>query len=203
MSREVIGNKSLFTIFTAALLLTPSESVAHLVTTGMGPVYDGLGHLLLTPEDLIPALILAMYCGLRGARSGRMLLFVLPASWFLGGILGIAGAYTLEFPVQVCSFLLIGVLVAADIKLPPPVITLLAAIVGSVHGFLNGVALREGPAALGLLGIIATLFVAVALVAALVVSIRVQWMRVVVRVFGSWVFASGLLLAGWLLKGKM
>lgn len=36
-----------------ALILTLNSSLAlaHLVTTGMGPVYDGIGHLLLTPED--------------------------------------------------------------------------------------------------------------------------------------------------------
>ena len=35
------------------VLLRPSDAAAHLVTTGMGPVYDGIGHLLLTPEDLV------------------------------------------------------------------------------------------------------------------------------------------------------
>ena len=36
-----------------ALLLWPWCAEAHLVTTGLGPVYDGLGHLLVTPEDLL------------------------------------------------------------------------------------------------------------------------------------------------------
>jgi len=38
----------------------PSEAAAHLGTTGMGPVYDGIGHFLLTPEDLVPVLALAL-----------------------------------------------------------------------------------------------------------------------------------------------
>ena len=53
------------------MLLRPSDAAAHLVTTGMGPVYDGIGHLLLTPEDLVPVLALALYAGLRGAADGR------------------------------------------------------------------------------------------------------------------------------------
>ncbi len=186
---------------TALLLLMPAESMAHLVTTGMGPVYDGIGHLLLTPEDLIPAFILAMYCGLRGIQSSRIVLFVLPASWFLAGLGGIGGAYSSGFPLQVCSFLVIGLLVAADLRLPTAAIILLAAVVGSVHGFLNGVALGESQAVLGLVGIMAALFVLISLVAALVISIRIQWLRIAVRVLGSWTVASGVLMIGWYLKG--
>ena len=62
----------------AAALLTPLEAAAHLVTTGMGPVYDGIGHLLLTPEDLIPVFAIALYAGLRGRTPGRRALFFLP-----------------------------------------------------------------------------------------------------------------------------
>ena len=64
-----------------ALLLSPSRAAAHLVTTGMGPVYDGIGHLLLTPEDLVPVLALALYAGLRGAVAGRRAMFLLPVAW--------------------------------------------------------------------------------------------------------------------------
>ena len=39
---------------------------AHLIETGLGPVYDGIAHFALTPEDLIPALALAVLAGLRG-----------------------------------------------------------------------------------------------------------------------------------------
>ena len=73
-------SRLLFTILAAAVAL-PSPALAHLVTTGMGPVYDGIGHLLLTPEDLVPVLALSCYCGLRGARAGRWAMFLLPAAW--------------------------------------------------------------------------------------------------------------------------
>ena len=39
--------------------------------------------------------------------------------------------------------------------------------------------------------------VIVALVAALVVSLRWEWTRIAVRVAGSWIVAIGLLLFGW------
>lgn len=189
----------------AAGLLWSNRAKAHLVTTGMGPVYDGIGHLLLTPEDLIPVVALAMYCGLQGARHGRYLLFILPLCWFAGGLLGLAGSSAPEWQAagQAGSFLLIGMLVAADVRLPVAATGVVALLVGSAHGFLNGIALHEGPAALGLLGIMAALFVLVSLVSALVVSIRIPWLKIVVRVLGSWVAASGMLMAGWYLKGTL
>jgi len=47
----------------------------------------------------------------------------------------------------------------------------------------------------------AALFVVVTLSSALVVSVKRPWGRVVVRVMGSWVAASGMLMVGWYLKG--
>ena len=43
----------------AVAVLVPSPVEAHLVTTGLGPYYDGIGHLLITPQDLLPLLALA------------------------------------------------------------------------------------------------------------------------------------------------
>src|ERR1039457_3005757 len=56
-------------IFTVAMCPVPAE--AHLNSTGMGPVYDGLMHFLTSPEDFAPVLALALLAGLRGASYGR------------------------------------------------------------------------------------------------------------------------------------
>jgi hypothetical protein len=53
-----------------------------------------------------------------------------------------------------------------------------------------------------LLGISAVLFVLTPLVSALVVSIRTYWVRIVMRVAGSWIAAIGLLMLGWALRLK-
>ena len=102
-------------VFSAALL-KPSDAAAHLVTTGMGPVYDGIGHLLLTPEDLVPALAVALYAGLRGRAPGRRALFFFPLAWLLGGFIGLAADAMPTFPVSAFSFLLVGILLAADLR---------------------------------------------------------------------------------------
>ncbi len=183
-----------------ASLCCPSSAAAHLVMTGMGPVYDGIGHLLLTPEDLVAALSLALYAGLRGPISGRRTMFLLPFAWLIGGIAGLAVNALPTFPVSAVSFLVTGGLVAADFYMPVSAVMVLGIVFGFAHGFLNGVALNEGAGILGLLGIMIMLFILTAFAAALVVSLNKPWARIAVRVSGSWTFAIGLLMLGWFIR---
>jgi hydrogenase/urease accessory protein HupE len=183
-----------------ALLGPPSPASAHLVTTGMGPVYDGIGHLLLTPEDLVPVLALVLYAGLRGTVAGRRTMFLLPAAWFLGGMTGFAVSGIPALPIAAISFLLLGILVAADLRLSADLVAVLAIAIGLIHGFFNGGALKEGAGIFGLLGIMVVIFVLAGVAAAFVVSLRKPWTRIAVRVTGSWISASGLLMLGWLIR---
>ena len=89
---------------------------------------------------------------------------------------------------------------AADLYMSADAVSILAIAIGLLHGFLNGTALKEGAGTLGLLGIMIMLFVLVALVSAIVVSLKKHWTRIAVRVAGSWIFASGLLMIGWLIR---
>jgi urease accessory protein len=61
-----------------ALALGASRAEAHLVTTGLGPVYDGISHFLMSPEDLVPAFALALLAGQCGPETAGRVLFVLP-----------------------------------------------------------------------------------------------------------------------------
>lgn len=198
--RSRFGKISAGLVAGIALLGIPARAAAHLVTTGMGPVYDGIGHLLLTPEDFVPVLALALYAGLRGTAAGRKAMFQLPLAWLVGGLIGTTVSLTIPFPVAALSFLLLGGLVAADLCLPAAAVTVLSVLLGLAHGFLNGVALSEGAGTLGLVGITAILFVLVTLAAALVISLGKPWMRIAVRVGGSWIAAMGLLMFGWALR---
>lgn len=184
-----------------ALASCPSRAEAHLVTTGLGPLYDGLLHFALAPEDLVPVLALALLAGLRGVIHGRRVLFVLPAAWLLGGVIGLTMHGGVSLVWTALSFVLLGGLVALDARLPLGATTLLAALLGLGHGYLNGAALAPpGLGAVGLLGIVAAAFTLVALAASFVVPLRVVWARVVVRVAGSWIAAIGLLLIGWAIR---
>jgi hydrogenase/urease accessory protein HupE len=99
-------------------------------------------------------------------------------------------------------FVLLGGLVVADVKLSLHAMTMLAALLGLVHGYLNGNGMGLSVTAIvAALGLTAAVFVLVALVAALVVPLRAPWARIAVRVGGSWIAASGILLIGWSLRG--
>lgn len=189
-------------LLVAAAVLLPTGAHAHLVNTGLGPFYDGVSHFALTLEDLVPALALALLAGQHGSRVGRLTLFALPASWLLGGLLGLA-VPTVESAsvVTTASFLALGGLVAAEARLTTESVTGLAMVVGLIHGYLNGAAMTQAKlGALGVVGIVTTLFVLVALAAAMVVAIRAPWARIAVRVAGSWIVAIGLLVLGWSLR---
>ena len=181
-----------------AALLWPGVAHAHLVTTGMGPVYDGIGHLVLTPEDWVPVVALALFAGLRGAEAGRGALFLLPAAWVAGGLLGFSAHAVPLFPIPALLFLILGLLVATDLRLPAKFVMGLAVGLGLLQGFLNGTSLGF----LELAGATATIFVSVALLAAFVVSLKQPWTRIVVRVMGSWIAASGLFMLGWFVHGR-
>ena len=183
----------------AFVFLLPATSHAHLVNTGLGPFYDGVSHFALTPEDLLPALAMALLAGQGGARAGRLTLFALPGAWLLGGLAGIAfPTISSATALTTVSFLALGGLVAAEARLRPEWVAGLALVVGLLHGTLNGAAMSQAKlGALGLVGIVSTLFVVVALAAAMVVALRAPWTRIAVRVAGSWIVAIGLLLLGW------
>jgi len=192
-------SRRLLMVVGAVLLLWPVTAHAHLVNTGLGPLYDGVSHLFLSPDDLLGVLAMALLAGLGGRRYGRVVLFAMPLAWFAGGLVGLQASAEISLPVvNTLSFLVVGALVAADQKLPLGLVVAIAAGVGLLHGFLNGTAVAQtGGGALALVGIAASVFVMVALVAAFVVSLRPVWMRIAIRVAGSWIAAIGLLMLGW------
>ena len=199
MNRAIQSRLPLYTFvaFTLLMWVTPAE--AHLNSTGMGPFYDGLVHFLMSPEDIIPVFALALLAGLRGVEYGRRALFVLPIAWLLGAFAGLSAAIAAPHPfIGAAWFLLLGGLVAADAKLSPRVTAILAALVGLYHGYLNGTGMGQSLTTLVvLMGLVFATFVLVALVAAFVVRLHASWMRIGVRVMGSWIAASGLLMLGW------
>ena len=184
-----------------ALRCTPAN--AHLNTTGMGSLYDGLVHFLTSPEDLVPTIAAALLAGLRGAPYGRRALFTLPAAWLVGILFG-ATAAALSTGMLWASlwFVALGGLVVADAKLSLRALTALCALFGVLHGFLNGTGMGLSASAIvAALGLASAVFVLTVLVAALVVSLRAHWARIAVRVGGSWIAASGVLMLGWSLRG--
>ncbi len=202
--RKVRPKESRWVLMVGAILavaLSPLPVEAHLNSTGMGPVYDGLLHFLLSPEDILSVLALALLAGRRGAEHGRRALFVLPGAWLAGGLLGLTVTAPRGGALTFVSFLLLGGLLAADVKLPLRATTALAGLIGLFHGYLNGAGMgRPAEGALALLGLVIAVFIVVALASSFAVSLRQLWARIAVRVVGSWIVASGLLMFGWAIR---
>jgi urease accessory protein len=182
-----------------AALLTAGPAQAHLMNSGFGPFYDGLAHPLISPEDLLPAIAMTLLAGLGGARHGRYVLATLPSAW----LAGMAAGWAIGLPsapawlIAVVTVLL-GALVASDLRLPLSVVIAMAAALGALHGYDNGRDLAATTGALlAIAGIACSLFALVSLIGGQVAVLRAQWARLAVRISGSWIAAIGLLMLGW------
>jgi urease accessory protein len=189
----------LFWLTLAITLIVAPSAQAHLMNTGFGPFYDGLTHLFVTPEDLLPVIALALLAGLRGPRFGRAVLFALPIAWLVGSAAGILLAPQVTLPVaETIVTIALGALLAADCPIPFAAVGGLAILLGLLHGSLNGTELSKTNASGQITaGVAAALFVVVSLLAGQAASVYVPWVRIAVRVAGSWIAATGLLLLGW------
>lgn len=179
----------------------PSVAQAHLNATGMGPIYDGITHFGLSPEDYLPTIALAFFAGLRGPATTRLLLAVLPLAWLAGGFAGLAGLAPPAAAMSAATaamFLVVGGGLAANLEPPRIVIAGVAAALGALRGVadLSGVD-ASLPHLASLAGMAASVFVVFAVAASLTLPLTRAWMVIAVRVSGSWLAASGLLLAGW------
>ncbi|HXW07801.1 MAG TPA: HupE/UreJ family protein [Vicinamibacterales bacterium] len=176
---------------------------AHLVTSGLGPIYDGIAHVFVTFEDLIPIVAIGFLAGQNGPRAARTALLVITVTWFAFGAVGWWAAVPASLPFPgIGLFVLLGVLIALGWPLPLPAIAGLAAILGALHGMVNGADIaRDARDPVALVGIAATVFVLMTLSSAHVVGLTAPWSRVAVRVAGSWIAAIGMLMLGWALRG--
>lgn len=182
----------------------PATAHAHLVQTGFGTFYDGINHLLITPSDLLLVIALALFAGLNGRTSSRIVLVGLPLAWLVGGVAGMLVATESTLPwMTTLSFGLAGGLVAANVKLREMSVAVLAVSLGLVHGFVNGASMTPGGDDwLALAGATAATFAFATVLSAIVVSLKRDWQRIAVRVAGSWMVAICLLMFGWLWKGS-
>jgi len=82
---------------------------------------------------------MALLAGLTGPAAGRRALFALPAAWLAGGQAGyVSDVALLPAGVTSLSLMALGILTAADLQLAPPVVTAIAVVLGTAHGWMNG-----------------------------------------------------------------
>ena len=141
-------------------------------------------------------------CGLRGADHGKRAFFVVPLAWLLGSFVGLVALTPQSNDIVSASWLLVlGALIALDAKLPLAATTALGALLGLMHGYSNGSGMNLTLAVvLALLGLATAVATMTALPAAAGVRFGGGWTRIAIRVAGSWIAASGLLLLGWSIR---
>lgn len=178
-----------------------SPAHAHLVETGFGAFYDGIAHFAVSLADLLVVVGLALFAGLRGTRAARHAVFALPVAWLAGGACGAQWPAAASLPLlTTLSFALVGLLVALDARLSTAGVTVLVVVAGALHGFANGATMTSEASGLALSGAVCALFFVNTVLAAEVTVLPVGWPRIVVRVAGSWIAATGMLMLGWLAR---
>jgi urease accessory protein len=189
--------------FLLPLLLVAAPARAHLVSTELGPFYDGAAHPLVTPEDLLLILGFAVLAALPGVRAGRRTLAALTTAWAIGVLAGF-GIAPAEIVVPMASAALLVVLGlggAFRLRLRTGWLAFLAVAVGLSRGFLNGAAAHAADGVwLSALGIATGVFLAAALAMGLTARLEKRHWTVVLQVAASWIAAIGLLMLGWELQ---
>jgi len=179
----------------AWLLITAAPASAHDVVPGVGGSLGGLLHPVLVPAHALALTALGLLVAQQAPRHRMGLLAAFAAS--LGaGILVIVSA----FAVADAQYAVLGVAAAAGlaVALARPLLAPVAALVGLFGGV--AVELDSAPEEismqrtfLSLVGTAVGALLVVVLVAGLAIHLRRGWQRIGVRIVGSWIAASAIL----------
>lgn len=183
-----------------ALAAAPRTVQAHLVTSGGGPFFDGLIHFYVSPDDFLTVMALALFSGLAGKKTARVLVLTLPISWLLGTVAGMQVSNISQLDTQFVgvSMLCTGLLLGINLKLPTGWLIFVGLLIGAWHGFTNGLNITAtGTSGLAAIGNTLAASLVALLLSAAAVSLTRSWQVIAVRVVGSWVAAIGLLVLAW------
>lgn len=182
----------------AALALTVSPALAHDAFGNAGAFWGGFLHPLTALEHVLAIIAFGLLAGLQPPRPVFAALLTLALALAVGGIAGMAGWLPPDLGLAAAgSIAVVALLVAVARPLPPPVLIALALVLGLLHGAANGAAVPVGADRIAfLLGLVAGPTLLAHLLGGAVRHLEAPWVRVAVRVLGSWLTAVGLLVLG-------
>ncbi|WP_315781144.1 HupE/UreJ family protein [Bradyrhizobium sp. SZCCHNPS1003] len=193
-------------LLASVLLLTQAQIAdAHIVSARLGDFYAGALHPLLTLQDVVVWVALALLAGSLGAASGRWLVVVFPVGLCAGLALAAGSGVTAVSPfVDAATILILGLLLATALRIPVVLLSVVAFVLGVMRGAANAGEL--GPQTDRLLyaaGLAGAGYATITLVMALALSFRrpdteplSSWRGIAVRAVGGWVAAIGMMMAG-------
>jgi urease accessory protein len=176
-------------------VLGPTPALAH-GSLAIGDFYTGMFHPLFHFDTLLPTLAVALWSG----QLGGLYAWRLPLVFLGAAVLGaVAGILEVEFglggPLIRISILVLGLLVATRGKLPVIVALALIFLFGVSQGQTNTYnpgGEYERPL-LFLAGLVSSIGLILFHVVTRVARYRAFWVQTAVRVVGSWIAATGLL----------
>jgi urease accessory protein len=179
----------------ALLLLATAPAQAHIVIPGISGFPGGLLHPLLVPAHVLTLIALGLLAGVYGARTRMLLLAVFAfAAAAAFGLIAMAYSATQAETLVLCLGAAIGLLLAANLVPPAPAAALLTAAIADAVMFDSvPPVLTVSETTLALTG---TAVAALALVAAtaFVSGALPQRVRQIgIRIAGSWIAASAIM----------
>ncbi len=122
-----------------AVVLGPNLALAH---TGVHPAHDllhGLEHPISGLDHILAMFAVGMWAAQRGGRALWLVPLTFVAVMMIGGAIGMAGV-SIPFVEQgiVLSVIILGVLVAAAVRLPLPVSAAIVGCFALAHGYAHG-----------------------------------------------------------------
>jgi urease accessory protein len=176
---------------------TPAS--AHMIDNRFGDFYGGVLHPLTSLEHVLPILAVGLLAGQQGERAARWLVLVFPLALLTGAVLATVTPLLASMALlNAVSFIALGLLVAANWRLPLTLLIVLGAVFGLSHGYENGRAMGPDTAMhLFIPGVAVAGGLVTALVSAATIDLASRkWARVGVRVVGSWIAAIGIMTIG-------
>lgn len=179
------------------LLLAAGSACAHSAARGAGDFYAGALHALTALEHVLPFLALGILAG-QQARKTEPVLLVFCLALAAGATVAL---WTPPLPyvglLNIFSAILFGGLAAAAWSLPMAICYGLAAVFGLSHGFANGAGMIEQTKPYLFIPGVAIAGLAVTAYGLIVTDYllhrKADWIRIAVRVAGSWIAAIGIL----------
>jgi hydrogenase/urease accessory protein HupE len=179
----------------AALALAATPALAHDVVLGVGGFTGGLLHPLLVPAHLLALTGLALFLGQQPRVTSAGLLAVFTASLIVG-VIAIVSAVSPVFQGEV----VLGVAAVAGllVALARPITMLLSLpliVIAGIAIMLDSVPddMSMQRTFLALVGTVLAAVVVIVLIAEIGRALRRDWQRIGVRIVGSWIAASAIL----------
>ncbi len=177
------------------LLLLPAVALAHSPIKGLNNFYNGFLHPLFVPAHLLSLLALGLLFGQQGPRPHTPAIL----GFLTASVLGLLGTLFIE-PIAVETVLLggaglLGLLIAAKRVVPVYLSALLGVLLGIAIGLDSAMVELSGNERLAsLLGSGIGIYLLLLYPMALADHFNKRpWQRIAIRVLGSWIAASALL----------